>query len=74
MITFCEGDHRPGVKVDELKKELEKLAQKNLEEATFGDKRDIISELGIKVYPSEDLKTMKVKCTLNLENDGNSQA
>jgi len=33
----------------------------------FEDKLDIITKLGIKVHPSEDLKSMKVACQLNLE-------
>ncbi len=37
-----------------------KLAQRNLAEATFEEKRGIIDKLGIRVYPSEDLKTMRV--------------
>jgi hypothetical protein len=45
----------------------------NLDKATFTEKRDIINKLGIKVYPSEDLKTMKIKCSLNFPADLNSQ-
>jgi hypothetical protein len=46
---------------------LKALRDRNLDEATFEDKLDIISKLGIKVYPSEDLKSMRVACQLNLE-------
>jgi DNA invertase Pin-like site-specific DNA recombinase len=51
---------------DTLKQELKQLAAINLDEATFEEKRDIINKLGIRVYPSEDLKTMRVKCGLKL--------
>jgi hypothetical protein len=38
--------------VEELKKELEGLAQENLDEATFAEKQSITNKLGIRVYPS----------------------
>jgi hypothetical protein len=58
---------------DTLRRELRQLAAINLEEATFEEKRDITNKLGIMVYPSEDLKTMRVKCGLKLtvERDNN---
>jgi hypothetical protein len=58
---------------DTLRQELRQLAAINLEEATFEEKRDIINKLGIMVYPSEDLKTMRIKCGLKLtvERDNN---
>jgi len=37
-----------------------------LEDATFEEKRDILNKLDIRVFPSEDLKTMRVKCGLKL--------
>ena len=36
------------------------LTQKNLASATFEEKRGIIDKLDIRVYPSEDLKPMRV--------------
>ncbi len=45
-----------------------------LDNATFTEKRDIISKLGIRVYPSEDLKTMKMRCSLDFSNDNNSNS
>ena len=67
------GGQGSKVDVEELKKELERLAQANLDKATFTEKRDIINKLGIGVYPSEDLKTMKIRCSLNFSNNGNTQ-
>jgi hypothetical protein len=49
-----------------IKDELEKLRDRNLDEATFEDKLDIVSKLGIKVCPSEDLDSVRVLCQLNL--------
>jgi hypothetical protein len=57
-----------------MKKALEILRDKNLDEATFVEKMDIISKLGIKVYPSEDLKSMKVIAQLNLVDNAGNQA
>jgi len=46
---------------------LKALRDRSLDEATFEEKLDIVSKLGIKVYPSEDLKSMRVVCHVNLE-------
>ncbi len=73
LIRLTGGQHTK-IDVNELKKELERLAQVNLDKATFAEKRDIVSKLGIRVYPSEDLKTMKIRCSLNFGNDGNTQS
>jgi hypothetical protein len=67
------GGQNSKIDVNELKEELERLAQVNLDKATFAEKRDIINKLGIRVYPSEDLKTMKIRCSLNFGNDNNNQ-
>lgn len=67
------GGQNYKVNVEDLKEELERLAQENLDNATFTEKRDIISKLGTRVYPSEDLKTMKIRCSLNFRSDGNCQ-
>ena len=67
------GGQDSKVDVEKLKKELERLAQVNLDKATFIEKRDIINKLGIGVYPSEDLKTMKIRCSLNFRDDSNTQ-
>jgi len=54
---------------------LKALRDRNLEDASFEDKLDIIAKFGIRVYPSEDLKTMRVTCGLNLqfEHDGEDE-
>ncbi len=68
------GGQSSRINVEDLKKELERLARENLDKATFTEKRDIISKLGIRVYPSEDLKTMRIRCSLDFGSDGNCQA
>ena len=50
-----------------LREELRSLRDRNLDEATFAEKLEVICGLGIKVYPSEDLKSMRVACQLNLD-------
>ena len=50
-----------------MREELKALRDRNLDEATFEEKLEIISKLGIKVYPSEDLKSMRVVCQLDLQ-------
>jgi hypothetical protein len=59
--------HASAIDGNTIRQELRQLATKNLEEALFEDKRDILNKLDIKVYPSEDLKTMRVKCGLKLK-------
>ena len=61
------------INVAELEKELERLSQENLDKATFAEKRDIIGKLGMRVYPSEDLKSVKIKLSLNPGGGGNGQ-
>ena len=52
--------------IDSLRQKLRALAEKNLDGATFEERRDIVSKLDVKIYPSEDLKTMGVRCGVNL--------
>lgn len=42
------------------------LRERNLREASFEEKADLVVILGIKVYPSEDLKSRRIACQLNL--------
>jgi site-specific DNA recombinase len=52
--------------VDTLRKGLKDLARKNMDKADFEERLDIITKLDVKVYPSEDLRTMRVRCGLNI--------
>jgi site-specific DNA recombinase len=49
-----------------LRQELKALRDRNVDEATFEEKLDLVAKLGIKVLPSEDLKSRKISCELNL--------
>jgi hypothetical protein len=44
---------------------LESIRDTNLENATFAEKQNIIGKLGIKVYPSEDSKVVRILSKLN---------
>jgi len=50
-----------------LKHDLEILLSKNLVDASFEEKLDLVARLGIKVYPSEDLKSRRIKCGLDIK-------
>lgn len=58
-------DFSPG-DCEALRQELKALRERNLEEAPFQEKADLVAMLGIKVYPSEDLKSRRIACRLNL--------
>jgi hypothetical protein len=53
--------------INAMREELKALRDRNLDATTFEEKLDIVSRLGMKVYPSEDLKAMRVLCELNLD-------
>ena len=42
------------------------LRDRNLDDARFQERADIIARLGIQIYPSEDLKSMRVNCRISL--------
>jgi len=50
-----------------LRQELRGLRERNLKEATFEERVDLVAMLGIKIYPSEDLKSRRIVCRLNLK-------
>ena len=54
--------------LDSLRQELLSLRYQNLEEASFEEKAELIARLGVKVIPSEDLKTWRIRRRLNLSN------
>ncbi len=53
--------------VERLRLELNNLQDRNLNEANFEERLDLIARLGIKVYPSEDLKSRRIKCGLDIK-------
>jgi hypothetical protein len=54
------------LEAESLRQELKALRDRNLMESAFEEKADLVAELGIKVLPSEDLKSRKILCRLNL--------
>jgi len=49
---------------------------RNIAQASFEERLDLVAQLGIKVYPSEDLKSRRIKCGMdirNIENSGGQQ-
>lgn len=56
-----------GSSIDSLKRELELLRRTNLESAGFDNKRQLMGLLNIKVYPTEDLKTVRIRTGLGID-------
>ena len=59
---------RGNFNLDSLRQELLSLRSQNLKEASFEEKSELIARLGVKVIPTEDLKTRRICCRLNMEN------
>jgi hypothetical protein len=55
-----------GSGIGALKLEMESLRHRNLESASFEDRFQLMGLLDLKVYPSEDLKTVRIKSELGL--------
>ena len=51
-------------RVKALRAELKALRDGNLEQATFGEKLELVTRFGIQMFPAEDLTSMRVKCRL----------
>ena len=64
------------VEAELLRRELTALRDRNLSGSTFEDRTELVAKLGIRILPSEDLKSRKIFCRLNLvkQNDGKEQA
>ena len=54
--------------VEALRQGLKLLRDQNLTEATFEQRMDLLARLGITVYPSDDLKSRRISCQLNIGN------
>ena len=52
-----------------VRQSLEDIRNKNLDNASFSDKRELIAKLGIMVYPSEDHKTVRITSKLPVLGD-----
>ena len=62
----ANGRHFDSGDIEILRQELEALRDQNLRESTFKEKADLIAKLGVQVFPSEDLKSRKIRCRLSL--------
>ena len=54
------------IEAELLRQELRALRDRNLQESTFEERADLVAKLGIKILPSEDLRSRKILCWLNL--------
>jgi hypothetical protein len=54
-------------------REMEERRNRNLQESTFEERVDLVARLGIKILPSENLKSRKIFCRLNLVKTNNSE-
>ena len=52
--------------VEATKMALEKLRDTNLKTANFQQKAEFVAQLGVKIYPSEDLTYIRILCGLNI--------
>src|SRR5208283_3100941 len=64
-IMYVKENFNP----DAVRNDLLSLRSQNLENATFENKQELIARLGVTVIPSEDLKTRRISCRLNLNDD-----
>jgi len=55
----------PG-QISNLRAELISIRNRRLECPTFDEKAEVVARLGIKVYPSEDLKSRRIRCTVGI--------
>ena len=61
------------IEAELLQQELRELRDRNLQESTFEDRADLVAKLGMKILPSEDLKSRKILCRLNLVKINNQE-
>ena len=61
------------VEAELLLRELKEVRDRNLQESTFEEKADLDARLGIKILPSEDMKSRKIFCRLNLAQANNGR-
>jgi len=52
--------------IENLRLELKNLQNRNMSEANIEERLDLVARLGIKVYPSEDLKLRRIKCGVDI--------
>ncbi len=52
--------------IERLRHDLKELRDRNLQQATFTEKADLVAGPGIRVIPTEELKSRKIQSRLNL--------
>ena len=55
--------------IEMVRRSLEEVRDVNLDNASFGDKQELIAKLGIIVYPLEDHKTVRITTKLPILQD-----
>ena len=54
------------IEAELLREQFRSLCDRNLRQAAFEEKVDLVAKLGLKIMPTEDLKSRKIYCRLNL--------
>ena len=67
------GPHTEG-QLRAAREELARLRDRNLDEASFDERQEIFRRLGLRVYPAEDLQTMRIKCRLAMADFSRSES
>ena len=51
--------------IEEVKRQLRDLRDRNLDNPDFADRVDVVAKLGMTVHPSDDLASMRVSCSVS---------
>ena len=54
------------IEAELLREQIRSLRDRNLRQSAFEEKADLVAKLGLKILPTEDLKSRKIYCRLNL--------
>jgi hypothetical protein len=54
------------IEAEAIRQELTAFPDRSLIGATFEGRADLVARLGMKILPSEDLKSREISCRLNL--------
>jgi len=65
LETSLQRITRDAQSLEQTREALARVHLENVRSATFSEKQNIISKLGIMVYPSEDHKTVRILSRLN---------
>ena len=66
---LSDRSNKGAIDIDALKQELVALRNSNLANASFENRLELVSRLGIRIIPSEDLKSRRICCNLTLVNN-----